>query len=43
MKNSLGEERESYAFYITHRVFPVLEDMVDDERSLDEKSETHGR
>ncbi|XP_053530445.1 leukemia inhibitory factor receptor isoform X3 [Ictalurus punctatus] len=28
VKNSLGEERESYAFNITHRVFPVLEDMA---------------
>ncbi|KAF7687765.1 leukemia inhibitory factor receptor, partial [Silurus meridionalis] len=28
VKNSLGEERETYAFNITHRVFPVLEDLV---------------
>ncbi|KAK3516464.1 hypothetical protein QTP70_015059 [Hemibagrus guttatus] len=28
VNNSLGEERESYAFNITHRVFPVLKNMV---------------
>ncbi|XP_060763655.1 leukemia inhibitory factor receptor isoform X2 [Neoarius graeffei] len=28
VNNSLGEERESYAFNITHRVFPVLKDMA---------------
>ncbi|KAM9446613.1 leukemia inhibitory factor receptor isoform 1-T1 [Clarias gariepinus] len=28
VNNSLGEERESYAFNITNRVFPLIEDMA---------------
>ncbi|XP_060722936.1 leukemia inhibitory factor receptor isoform X1 [Tachysurus vachellii] len=28
VENSLGEERESYTFNITHRVYPVLEDLA---------------